>query len=368
MEPVVRVLAPALGVALAPALRCSKCESTAPWKTPWFVGGRMNQKGKSEEMKEMKASMDKDMERAKTMAAQMREQQEVENQELKIRCARLEVDVTSAKKALENTSKQLEESEEKNGKLAARVRLGEDRMSKALKGGKTRMAELRLSFKQAAPGISDLDAEMLAHAIDVHEDFSNPESLNSTYRDGELHVYYRQDQKDRGWRIRYTTIASLPEAERKALNEAVEKEIKRQHEKFPSRQLVKQTIESCLCECFEDGANLKALLANLKSKEKSKRSSAIQQTQGLCQDLRKQLSKAFDELKAKNIDVEGVLLDSWQPLVLHQKVAQYDQMARALADAEGVEALPKKNTQEVAIGIYDVYYSQRTGGGFTPVV
>ena len=356
MEPVIRVLAPALGVALTPTLRCSTCESTAPWKTPWFVGGRVQQNCK---LQEMKASMDQEMDRAKTRAAEVREQREVENQELRIKCAKLEVDVTSAKKQLENTNKQLEETEEKNGKLAAQVRLREDRMSKALKGGKTRMAELRVCFKQAAPGISDLDAEELAHAIDVHEDFSNPESLSFEYTSRVLKIHYRQDQKDPGWHVKYPKIASLPETQHNALKEAVEKDIVEQRKKFESRQMVKQTMESCLSECFKDGATLKALLANLKSKETSKRSSAMQQTQNLCQDLRKQLSKAFDELKKKNIDVEGVLLDSWQPLVMHQKVAQYDQMARALADAKGMDPLPEKNTQEVLIDIFDVYGLQQ---------
>lgn len=269
--------------------------------------------------------------------------------QLKIDNARKDVDLTSATKTNEAWEKKFQEAENKNTKLQSKVRLGEDRISKALKGGRTRLAQIRLAFKEAAPTISDLDAHVLAIGIDLHEYFEKPDSLYCEQDGAELRVHFRRGHIDGGWQTRYACMMELPECEQKRLLQVVQDQIKKQQELFPTRLVVKKTFELHLSKCF-DG------VSDLESQDPSTTEKLIK---AHCRKFEQQLEQAFSDLKEKNIDVEAVLLDSWQPLHMLYCLAQYDKLARKLPEVQK-QVLPQKSSQEVVLRLFDMYKNSET--------
>lgn len=323
-----------------------------------------------EKFKKRPANMDLRVMQERAKMREFTQDHDASARECELDMARVGVDIALLKKICKRQEREGENKDAEIRKLQAQLRSGEDRFKKLLSHGKSRPAEIAWSLMQASPSMAALSAKQIAHAINDFEDFSNPDKLKATITDTALDVHFG-DGKTTSWYVHYTTFKGLVKSEQGMLKSAVDEEILKQKELFPSRRLVQQACEEHLSKCLLHGNGGQPMSASQlwQHMEELTERERLKECDRFSRDICDKIASIFKDLEKQFLDVDAVLLSNWQPLLLQHTLWAFGYLQKIkAAGLQASQEVPAEERQQLGTMMYDLYKQSVFTCGFSQEV
>lgn len=236
----------------------------------------------------------------------------------------------------------------------------------------SRQSEIASSILIASPMTSALSAKQMASGIDAFEDFGHPDRLKAEMVGSCLHIHFK-DKDTPGWHIHYGTYMLLGEEEQNSLREAVEREITKQKDFFPVRQLVQTICERRLMRCGQSmfSGRLPTMNELAKHLETMSPDRRMEECDRMSDAICRCLTSIFSDLEGLGLDVSTVLTASWQPLVLQNSLWVFGYLQKTrITELGASDDTPLEGRQplSLAFGVYSAYlqFKKQSTASSTP--